>query len=42
MAEEGLALQPYFEWGGYNADDTWGWDNHRPAAEGWDVPLFTN
>ena len=35
----GISAAPYFEWGGYNADDTWGWDNHRPAAEGWDVPV---
>ena len=35
----GISAAPYFEWGGYNADDTWGWDTHRPAAEGWDVPI---
>ena len=35
----GISAAPYFEWGGYNADDTWGWDTHRPAAEGWDVPV---
>ncbi|MCB2202435.1 metallophosphoesterase [bacterium] len=35
----GISAAPYFEWGGYNADDTWGWDEHRPASEGWDVPV---
>ena len=35
----GISAAPYFEWGGYNIDDTWGWDTHRPAAEGWDVPI---
>ena len=35
----GISAAPYFEWGGYNADDTWGWDEHRPAAEGWDIPV---
>ncbi len=27
---------PYFEWGGYNADDSWGFDTQRP---GWDKPI---
>ena len=35
----GISAAPYFEWGGYNWDDTWGWDTERPAAEGWDVPI---
>ena len=35
----GISAAPYFEWGGYNADDTWGWDTERPASEGWDVPV---
>jgi hypothetical protein len=35
----GISAAPYFEWGGYNADDTWGWDEHRPASEGWDIPV---
>jgi len=35
----GIEAAPYFEWGGYNVDDTWGWDDHRPASEGWDVPV---
>jgi hypothetical protein len=35
----GISAAPYFEWGGLNADGTWGWDTHRPAAEGWDVPI---
>ncbi len=35
----GISAAPYFEWGGYNLDGTWGWDENRPAAEGWDVPV---
>ena len=35
----GIDAAPYFEWGGKNADGTWGWDAHRPASEGWDVPI---
>jgi hypothetical protein len=35
----GIGAAPYFEWGGYNADGTWGWDTHRLASEGWDVPI---
>jgi hypothetical protein len=35
----GLSAVPYFEWGGQNADGTWGWDTHRPASQGWDVPV---
>ena len=35
----GMGAAPYFEWGGQNADGTWGWDTERPAAEGWDVPI---
>jgi phosphodiesterase/alkaline phosphatase D-like protein len=35
----GIEAAPYFEWGGYNADGTWGWDTERPASEGWDVPI---
>lgn len=35
----GTGAAPYFEWGGLNADGTWGWDDERPAAEGWDVPV---
>ena len=35
----GIDAAPYFEWGGKNADGTWGWDTHRPTAEGWDVPI---
>jgi phosphodiesterase/alkaline phosphatase D-like protein len=38
-ARGGISAAPYFEWGGLNADDTWGWDTHRPAAEGWTVPI---
>jgi hypothetical protein len=35
----GISAAPYFEWGGRNADGTWGWDAKRPASEGWDVPI---
>jgi uncharacterized repeat protein (TIGR02543 family) len=35
----GIEAAPYFEWGGRNADGTWGWDTERPASEGWDVPI---
>jgi phosphodiesterase/alkaline phosphatase D-like protein len=35
----GIKAAPYFEWGGHNADNTWGWDIERPAAEGWGVPI---
>jgi hypothetical protein len=38
-ARGGISAAPYFEWGGLNADGTWGWDDERPAAEGWDVPI---
>jgi hypothetical protein len=35
----GIEAAPYFEWGGRNADGTWGFDIERPASEGWDVPI---
>jgi hypothetical protein len=35
----GISAAPYFEWGGKNADGTWGWDTNRPAAQGWTVPI---
>ncbi len=35
----GISAARYFEWGGRNADGTWGWDAKRPASEGWDVPV---
>jgi hypothetical protein len=35
----GISAARYFEWGGRNADGTWGWDAKRPASEGWDVPI---
>jgi hypothetical protein len=35
----GIEAAPYFEWGGQNADGTWGFDTERPAFEGWDVPV---
>ena len=35
-ARGGLAWAPYFEWGGYNTNGTWGFDTHRP---GWAMPI---
>jgi len=32
----GAEAAPYFEWGGKNLDDTWGFDTERPT---WDVPI---
>ena len=34
----GTEIAGYFEWGGMNWDNTWGWDTERPAAEGWIMP----
>jgi hypothetical protein len=33
----GAGAAPYFEWGGNNADGTWGFDTHRPGWGG--VPI---
>jgi hypothetical protein len=33
----GAGAAPYFEWGGQNADGTWGFDTHRPGWGG--VPI---
>ncbi len=35
----GIGAAPYFEWGGKNADGTWGFDVHRPASAGWTLPV---
>ena len=35
----GTEIAGYFEWGGKNWDDTWGWDTYRPAAAGWTLPI---
>ena len=35
-ARGGLTWAPYFEWGGYNTNGTWGFDTHRP---GWAMPI---
>jgi hypothetical protein len=32
----GAEAAEYFEWGGNNADGTWGFDTHRP---GWEMPI---
>ena len=35
-ARGGLELAPYFEWGGYNTNGTWGFTANRP---GWALPV---
>jgi len=35
----GQSAVELFEWGGENDDGSWGWDTHRPASEGWTVPV---
>jgi uncharacterized repeat protein (TIGR02543 family) len=35
----GIISAPYFEWGGRNTDDSWGFDTERPASEGWILPI---
>ncbi len=35
----GTEIAGYFEWGGKNWDDTWGFDSHRSAAAGWTTPI---
>ena len=37
----GIIAAPYYEWGGLNPDDTWGWDTHRKNVDSrWgDVPI---
>ena len=32
----GIEVAPYYEWGGKNADGSWGFDRHRP---GWEKPI---
>ena len=32
----GIEMAPYYEWGGRNVDDTWGFDTKRP---GWEKPI---
>jgi hypothetical protein len=36
VARGGIEGVPYFEWGGHNADGTWGFNEKRP---GWDLPI---
>jgi phosphodiesterase/alkaline phosphatase D-like protein len=36
VARGGTAFAPYFEWGGYNTNGTWGFAANRP---GWVVPI---
>lgn len=38
QARGGAEAAPYYEWGGLNADDTWGFDTQRP---GWGKPIHT-
>ena len=35
----GKAQRPSSSGVAENADGTWGWDTHRPASEGWTVPV---
>ncbi len=35
----GQSAAPYFEWGGQNTDGSWAFDVHRPAADGWSLPI---
>ncbi len=36
----GTEIAGYFEWGGMNWDDTWGWDMHRSAVDvRWTTPI---
>jgi hypothetical protein len=35
----GQSATPFFEWGGKNKDGTWAFDVHRPAADGWTLPI---
>jgi hypothetical protein len=35
-ARGGIEAAPYYEWGGYNEDDTWGFSAYRP---GWELPI---
>ena len=32
----GIEYAPFYEWGGYNLDGTWGFEQHRP---GWSKPI---
>ena len=36
VARGGLEYAPYFEWGGYNTNGTWGFTDNRP---GWPMPI---
>jgi phosphodiesterase/alkaline phosphatase D-like protein len=36
LARGGLEFSPYFEWGGYNTNGTWGFTTNRP---GWPMPI---
>ena len=38
VARGGLEFSPYFEWGGYNTNGTWGFSDNRP---GWPMPIQT-
>ncbi len=35
----GAEAAAYFEWGGYNADGTWGFTGHRDPADFGDIPI---
>lgn len=36
MGRGGAAVAPYYEWGGYNSNGSWGFDAKRP---GWELPI---
>ena len=35
----GQSAAPFFEWGGRNTDGAWAFDVHRPASDGWTLPI---
>jgi hypothetical protein len=35
----GQSAAPFFEWGGKNTNGTWAFDVHRPASDGWTLPI---
>ena len=35
----GQSAAPFFEWGGRNTDGAWAFDVHRPASDGWSLPI---
>jgi len=35
----GQSATPFFEWGGRNVDRAWAFEVHRPASDGWTLPI---